>query len=279
MSLKDYFTPPNCDNSSYIFKFIEIKTSKHFDKTLIDELSKELLLSYSDKRAYEIQFENDTDEDIKKYICNKFPSPDPNNPRDIIRNVRKGDFGELFCRLICEYYYNKTCYNKFKYKFNFDRSTFGTDVVSFDNINNPTEISYYEVKTREKLEKESPGKGKPSLYISVIAHNSLKKDADNPFNAVLDHMFQRLVEFNKEDEAKIFRDIYKGKKTVNKKYEIFLITENNPKNRKDILDALNTLPPSIPDLSVTIVVIDELSSLIEQTWNALPSKAVDIFGH
>lgn len=271
----NYFDTPLNDKTKYKnITLITINQKKDADDILSSELQEKLILSYADRETYNLQFENATEQEIVDYINKKIPGAD----NQLDKNVARGDFGEVFCRLISEYFYRRTCFNKLKYKFNHKKSVFGTDVLAFDNISNPTSIRYFEVKTRKILTKESPKKGELSIHISIIAHNSLYKDYTESFNSVLDFMFQRFTEEKNYDQARIFRDINKNKKQVNKDFEIFLLTEDNTNNKDDILKALDELPPQIPNLSVSIVIIKDLYAFIDKTWSTITNKAVEMFG-
>lgn len=271
----DYLDNPINDKTTYNkLTLIRINKKKDFDKILRKELQEELILSYADKEFYDFQFENATEQEIKDYIINKIPALDTT----LNKNVSRGDFGEVFCRLVSEYFYGRTCYNKLKFKFNHKKSVFGTDVLSFDDINNPKSIRYYEVKTRDVLRKESPKKGEPSIYISIIAHDSLYNDYTESFNTVLDFMVQRMFEEKKYDQARIFRDINSNKLSIKKAFELFFITEDKTNKVDEILQVLNDLPPKIPELSFTIIVINNLYDFIDETWNSITDKAVEMFG-
>lgn len=272
---RNYFSSPLIDNKTFSrLNVITINSVKDTDAVLSSELQEALILSYADKGTYDLQFENATEQDIIDYINHKIPGAD----NQLDKNVARGDFGEVFCQLVSEYFYGRTCFNKLKYKFNNKKSVFGTDVLAFDDINNPKEIRYYEVKTRKELTKEYPKKGESAIYISIIAHNSLYKDYTESFNSVLDFMFQRLAEEKEYDKARVFRDINNNKTQIKKEFEIFILTEDNSQNKDNILKALNDLPPRFPALSVTIVVIKDLYAFIDKTWSTITNKAVYMFG-
>lgn len=271
----NYFDTPLNDKTKYKnITLITINQKKDADDILSSELQEKLILSYADRETYNLQFENATEQEIVDYINKKIPGAD----NQLDKNVARGDFGEVFCRLVSEYFYGRTCFNKLKYKFNNKKSVFGTDVLAFDNISNPKSIWYYEVKTRKKLTKEYLKKGEPSIYISIIAHNSLYKDYTENFNSVLDFMFQRFAEEKEYDKARIFRDINNNKSQITKEYEIFFLTEDNSENKDNILKALNDLPPKLSNLSVTIVIIKDLYAFIDKTWSTITNKAINMFG-
>ena len=271
----NYFDTPLNDKTKYEnITLITINQKKDADDILSSELQEKLILSYADRETYNLQFENATEQEIVDYINKKIPGAD----NQLDKNVARGDFGEVFCRLVSEYFYGRTCFNKLKYKFNNKKSVFGTDVLAFDNISNPKSIWYYEVKTRKKLTKEYLKKGEPAIYISIIAHNSLYKDYTENFNSVLDFMFQRFAEEKEYDKARIFRDINNNKSQITKEYEIFFLTEDNSENKDNILKALNDLPPKLSNLSVTIVFIKDLYAFIDKTWSTITNKAINMFG-
>ncbi len=63
-----------------------------------------------------------------------------------------------------------------------------------------------------------------------------------------------------EDYSKWYNDIVLNTHTYNRKFELFFIIEKD-KFLTDILDALQSLPPTLKPLCVTVVLIESLSNL------------------
>ncbi|GMO32255.1 MAG: hypothetical protein Ta2B_13120 [Termitinemataceae bacterium] len=274
-SLKDWLSYQEQKGSTYCFSFFQITEKAKPDDSLLTLLQESILFSYRPKGFYNFRFKKTaTAEEIRQYL-NEQVLPDKKNQFD--RNVRQGDWGEILVGLIVIYFQNLLIpINKLQWKFNKNKSVFGTDLIAFNNDDTIKDIYYYEIKTRlhpEKKEGENPDR----QYLSVWAYKSLEKDANSPTESIAN--FLEMLYYVKDDyiTAKKFTDIINNPQNYNKIYEIFLIVE---KDRFDavVLDALNDLPPQLPQLNVTIILIENLKGLIDKTWQDIENVIVSSIG-
>lgn len=257
--------------TDYVFNVIRVTEKKAPDETLINFLKESLLLSYRPLKFYEYHFDaKTTTDEIRQYIQEKI-IPKADNQFD--KNVRQGDWGEVLAGLIVTYFENLVVpINKIQWKFNKDKAVFGTDLIAFNSGDRIREIHYFEVKTRvnpQTKEGEEPNRA----YVSIIAHGSLKKDADSPTDSIADFL-ERLY-FEKEDfeNAGKFKDIIKNPRRYQRYYEIYLIVEGTKFDDK-ILDELNSLPPQLNPLKITVVLVDNLANLVQKTWTDIEDALI-----
>jgi len=248
----------------YVFSFIRVTEKNKPDMNITKLLQEKLIFSYGTEKYYSQYFEeNSTEEEIRKFVIDKV-IPAENNQFD--RNVRQGDWGEIFASLIVVYFRKlEIPINKLQWKFNKNKSVFCTDLIAFNNADKIDDIYYYEIKTRQNPDKKKGKKGEPKQFISVLAYNSLLKDAESPSDAIINFLYKLYIDKEKYETANKFKDIMKNPDKYNKKYEIFLIVESTKFNT-NMLDDLNSLKPNLSPLSVTVVLIDNLKQLVENTW-------------
>ena len=268
--IEQYFSEKERDSQKYDFCFVHITEDKAKDDELICELQKNILRAYSSPAFLQQKRRNLDRKGLETYIKEKVI---PNNANKIDLSVRNGDFGEIFVSLIIEYFYKKEPFHKLRWKFNSNKSVFGTDIVAFDSLDNPTEISYYEVKTRQ-----NPFNKENSEFITVIAYKSLEKDMNSNTETILDFMSKFYFELGEYDKSNVFSDLVDGVKPVNKNYEIFIITDSEilSKEYQKLLSALQSIiPKTITPLSVTFIFIDNLQGLITDTWETIAERGAE----
>ena len=267
-------------NNRYKFEFVLVEENRKVEKEFLQE---KFLHSYRDELFYKMRFQRTDRAAIVQYVENNVI---PGNKNQIEKNVRLGDFGEIVVALIAKYFYDEISFPKLKFKLNNERSAFATDVISFDDINNPTTITFFESKVKTPLlkkitvEKKSVKMNRmPPQYISVIAYESLQNDFTCATQPMLDFMAQRYVEEKKYDLAQKYMDLSDKYRTLNCKYEIFIFTEKtNPlPDYKKILKDLDALNLQLQPLKVTLVFIENLNNLIEDVWNGCAQRAVDLY--
>lgn len=267
--IKQYFSEKENDSQKYNFHFISITEDKPKDAALICELQKSILRAYCDPKFLQQKRRNLDRTGLENYILkNVIPKAITNF--DLA--VRYGDFGEIFASLIIEYIQGKETFHKLRWKFNPDKSVFGTDIVAFDSLDAPKEITYYEVKTRQNPLNKEAGE-----FITVIAYKSLEKDMNSNTEAILDFMARLYCETGEYDKSNIFSDLVDGANIVNKNYEIFIITDSHilSKDYEKLLSILNSIPKTINPLSVTFIFIDNLKELMTDTWNTIAKNGAE----
>lgn len=268
-------------NDRYKFEFVFIEESGNVEKEFLQE---KFLHSYRDEDFYKMRFQKADQAAIVQYVENNVI---PGNKNQIEKNVRLGDFGEIVVALMAKYFYDEISFPKLKFKLNNNRSAFATDVISFDDVNNPTTITFFESKVKTSLlkkitvEKKSvKSNRRPPQYISVVAYESLRIDFTSAAQSMLDFIAQRYVHEKKFDLAQTYMHLSDNYRSLNCKYEIFIFTEKtNPlPDYKKILKDLDALNLQLHPLKVTLVFIENLNNLIEDVWNGCAQRAVDLYG-
>ncbi|MDR0835843.1 MAG: DUF1837 domain-containing protein [Tannerella sp.] len=269
-SIKDWLNYQEQKGYTYSFSFFEVTENMTPDDTLVNLLQESILFSYRSKDFYNYRFSKTaTAEEIRQYLNDQVIPADKNR---FDRNVRQGDWGEILAGLIVTYFQNLVIpINKLQWKFNKDKSVFGTDLIAFNNDDTIKDIYYYEIKTRLHPDTKE-GKKPNRQYLSIWAYKSLEKDANSPTESIANFLemlyFEKANRLNSSEDytkALKFTDIVTNPQNYNKIYEIFLIVEKAKFNTV-ILDALNDLPPQLLQLDVTVILIDNLKELVEKTW-------------
>lgn len=244
------------------FNFFFISESKKIDSTLVDNLKENILKSYRSIDQYKFHVKGFSDEEIKKYVLDYVI---PKNKTTIDANVRQGDWGEILAGLMVSKFQDLSIpINKLRWKFNKDKSVFGTDLIAFNQGPAITDIYYYEIKTRLNPHKKE-GKKPNYNYISVLAHNSLLKDENSPNEMIAEFLMRYFVDRGEYDTAQKFSDIVKNPTKYNRNFELFFIVEKSKYNEV-IFEELNTVTPLLAPLCVTVIIIDDLQQLVHDTW-------------
>jgi hypothetical protein len=216
--------------------------------------------------------EGRTEDEIKKYILNYVIPPASNNI-DLI--VRQGDWGEIFAGLMVTQFQGLAIpINKLQWKINKDKSVFGTDLIAFNQGDKIEDIYYYEIKTRINSHQKE-GKIPNRNYISILAHNSLLKDQNAPNEMIADFLARLFIDRKEYDTARKFNEIVKNPQNYNRKFELFFIVEEDNYN-ENIFEELNSLPPQLNPLSVTVIIIKNLSTLINETWSNIEERILTV---
>lgn len=257
------------------FEVCCIKGNQNVEKEFLQE---KCLFSYRKESFLKNACESCSHEDIRKYIEeNVIPACD----NQIDKNVRNGDFGEIVVALISQYFYKQEPFKKMRFKLNHKKAAFGTDVLSFDNIKNPSKIIFFESKVRKDLlakEKLKSGDGEWQ-YISVVAYKSLSNDFLSARQPMLDYMAQRFDDVD-EELSKRYIQLARNYRDMDTKYEIFLFTDMNLPlpDYSVIWESLNSINMDLKPLKLTFVFVEKLHALIEDVWNGCAQRAIDLYG-
>lgn len=251
------------ENSPYLFRIVRITEKKSPDDDIIKYLQDKIITSYRSLEFYTFHLgESATEEEVRRYVNDHVI---PKNDNQFDKNVRQGDWGEILSGLIVTYFQNLVIpINKLQWKFNKDKAVFGTDLIAFNNSERIEDIYYYEIKTRKNPDTKE-GKIPNRFYVSIWAHNSLLMDVNSPTESIADFLERLYFEKKEYNTASKFKDMVKNPQNYNKKFELFLIVEK-VNFTADLLIELNSLPPQLDPLNVTIVLIDNLSDLVNRTW-------------
>ncbi|MBO6055372.1 MAG: DUF1837 domain-containing protein [Alphaproteobacteria bacterium] len=259
------------------FDVFYIKGNKDVSREFLQEAC---LFSYRKDRYLKNKFHCKSQSEIIQYIEENVI---PSSTAQIDQNVRNGDFGEIVVALIARYFYHQETFKKMYFKLNHNKSAFGTDVVSFDSIDNPSQISFFESKVRKnilKKEKIKIDSQEQHQYISVIAYNSLSNDFSSATQPMLDFMAQRFDDQMNEELSKKYIELATSYRRMDINYEIFLITSTQvPLPNYDVLiNSLDSLDLKLNPLKLTIVLIDDLYSIMDEVWNGCAQRAADLYG-
>ena len=262
--IEDWLKYEEKENTAYVFKLIHITENQSPpDNNLIKHLQEKILTSYRKIDFYKFVLKNESKEKIINYIREQVI---PDNATIIDRNVRQGDWGEVLTALITLKYRGYESANKLQWKFNKNKSVFGTDLIAF----NPNgSIHYFEIKTTQ-----NPHTKKDGEYISIRAYNSLLKDMDAPTESIADFFMRLAYDKGEFEKAKKLKDIVLNPTNYKKEFELFLIVEKS-KYIDKILQELNNLPPELTPLNITVVLIDNLSDLVKKTWQDIEDVLID----
>lgn len=258
--------------SSYSFRSIYIREKAKPDNGTIEFLQEKIITSYRNLDFYKFSLEDSSEADIRNFVLNQVI---PANITQFDKNVRQGDWGEILSALIVAYFQDlEVPINKLQWKLNKDKAVFGTDLFAYNKGDKITEVYYYEIKTRLNP-KNKEGKDPNRNYITVIAHNSLAKDESAPTESIAEFLSRLFFEIGKLNEAKKFKDIVKNPQNYKRNFEMFFIIESKNFDKK-ILDELNNLSPQLAPLRVTLIFIEDLQALVQNTWNDIESVLVKL---
>jgi hypothetical protein len=258
--------------SSYLFRSIYVTEQSKPDNKLIEHLQEQILISYRNIEYYKFHLENTTEAEIRSFVLNQVV---PADVTQFDKNVRQGDWGEILSALIVAYFQDlEVPINKLQWKLNKDKAVFGTDLLAYNKGEKITDLYYYEVKTKLNP-KVKVGKKPNRFYITIVAHNSLMKDETAPTESIAEFLERLFFERKNFDEAKKFKDIVKNPQNYNRNFELFFIIDNLNFDSA-ILDELNNLTPQLNPLKVTLIFIDDLQKLVENTWKDIESLLVKL---
>lgn len=263
------------ENQPYTFRIVDVDELMLPTDDIKNYLGEQTLISYRIlddlKRDYSSQPEPKLVEYLNSMV---FPSmPDT-------FNVRQGDFGEILGRLFVENFTELTvpCY-KLRWKFNNDKSTFCTDILAHNKETDITDLKYYEVKTKIA---DTEGLG-------IIAHQSLKSDQNKTSNEFVADFIKRIYQFkaqtHKEEGnaeaadkywaiAEKYNQIILNPQNYNRSFELILIVEKSKYNEA-MLSNLNSLPPTLSPLNVTIFLIQDFQTLVATSYEKANEMCID----
>ncbi len=275
--VEDWLKYEEKKEAGYVFRLIHITESQSPpNNEVIKCLQEKILTSYRKLDFYKLHLgKTATEDEIRTYIKDYVI---PKEETQFDKNVRQGDWGEILATLLVSKLQNlKVPINKLQWKFNKDKSVFGTDLIAFNKKGNTIkDIHYYEIKTRSKPDQKE-GKIPNRHYIAVLAYQTLYKDEQSPTETIADFLERLYYEKEDYDTASKFRDIVKNPHKYSREFELFLIVEKSKFERKakEILDELNNLPPRLNPLNVTVVLIDNLGDLIKNTWQDIENVLIE----
>lgn len=285
--IKKWLKEKSHKEKSKYFTIYKIEEDGAPSSDILNYLGEQTMDSYRILKGLKNSYARLPEKDLKEYLNNYVfpPLPDP-------FNVRQGDFGETLARLFVEKFRNLEvpCY-KLRYKFNNAKAVFCTDIFSHNGGEEILELKYYEVKTKitdAKTKIDIKGK-EERRHIGVIAHESLAKDNNKTNTEGIADFVKRLYEEKAQvldDEglpekaekywniALKYNDIVNNPEKYKRSFELVLIIEKG-KYSDEVLKDLEKLPPSLSPLDVTVITIDGIKDLTENSINKAVDSAVN----
>jgi len=250
------------------FTFVLVSETQNVNDVIRTELQKEILDAYKDISFLKFRFKSKPRNDLVSYLENNIL---PSMKSQLSKNVWQGDFGEILASLIVSYLRGLTVpLKKIRWKLNKEKSVFATDMVAHNTGEDITDMYYYEIKTRLDLTAK-----RNSKYVTILAYESLKKNENIPNNAIADFLSQLFYYKKDYDNANKYTNIVDEVNSVNRNFELFFIGEKST-YKEEILDELNSLPPQLASLNVTVVLIDDFKNLVFDLRKTITSEAVNI---
>ena len=243
------------------------------DASIKQYLEEQLSTSYRNISFLKRNYSSEPQQKLIDYL-NNYVFPTMSN--QINKNVWKGDFGEILAGLIVGYFQNlEVPIKKMKLKFNSNRSVFSTDMIAHNNGDEITDIYYYEIKTRQNIQRKETVNQNYD-YITVHAHNSLLRDEQLPNEGIADFISRfyedRATQYGEDgnddlmvqmlEKSKKYHDIVKNPSNYNRIFELFFIAEKST-YEDVVLEALDAQVTHLTPLNVTIVLIENLNDLID----------------
>lgn len=246
---------PRKDNS-HSFTVIDISEHNKITEEVKRILASNLILSFRDIEHLKRRYKDQPKVKLKEHIENKVFA----TGKDGFSNATKiGDWGEVFCEVILDEFRGYALpIRKLKWKINNEKSLLGTDVFAIkqDKDGNIKDLVYSESKVKTTYLKD----------IGKQAYESLYRDNGESLPDIIDFI-SRLFYFQGNFEmADKFDDVFSNMEKYGKEFQIFLIFDKKLW-KEDILEILNDIPPELENLFVTVVLIDGLRDLIDETYN------------
>jgi hypothetical protein len=251
----------NC--SDLKFKVIDISEKNEISDSLERQIAFELLQAFYPLDGLKRRIKNKSQDDIEKFVKNLF-SP---NRRGYDSSVRTGDWGEVFSGLYLQQIKEHVIpLYKIRYKHRNNKSIQMLDLLTFKE--NDNSIHFNEIKTRSSALKDMQKNGitiANSKYdVAKNAYEELisEYNADTPLiYSFISRMFDNNQNYDLADQF----DEYIKTNNNNKKGNIFLLFEKKYWDN-EIINKLNNVEIEIKDLKVIVVLINDLKSLIETTY-------------
>ena len=245
------------------FKVIDISEKSEITESLEKQIAFELLQSFYPIEGLKRKIKDKSQEDIEKFVNSLF-SP---KRQGFDSSVRIGDWGEVLSGLYLQQIKeHEIPLYKIRYKHRNNKSVQMLDLLTFKKDDNS--IHFNEIKTRSSALKDMQKNGKTvpnSKYdVAKNAYEELisEYNADIPLiYSFISRMFDNNQNYDLADQF----DEYIKANNNNKKGNIFLLFEKKYWDN-EIIDKLNTVEIEIKDLKVIVILINNLKSLIETTY-------------
>lgn len=246
---------------SFNFEVIDVSEQTSLTEDIKKVMANEIIKAFRNPEGLKCYFKNKSKTELINYIKNDLFSPLSSG---FSLAVRIGDWGEVFTGLyLLKVKEHDIPFYKIRLKHRKDKSVQCLDCLTFDSFNNI--INFNEVKTNT---------AKPNKETAKKAYDELKTEyfADTP---LLYHLIMKHLYDNKQyKEADKIDQFYLNNKN-NKKANIFLVCDKVCW-QENLLDYLNTHSIELENLSVFVILIQDLRTLIDDTYNMTIKIAEEI---
>ena len=250
------------------FRLIDVSEVKTPTSEIKDFLADKLLSSYRNLEFLKTDYKHEPPAKLEAYI-NAYVFPADVGLANTI--VKPGDFGEVLASIIVSYFEGlEVPIHKMRWKFNKDRSVFCTDMIAHNPEETITDIHYYEIKTRQNIQKETVNHSRN--HVTVNAHNSLLKDQTSGNEGIADFLSRYYHEIGDPDNAKKYSDIVRNPARYTRHFELFFIIEAS-EYLPVILNDLENLPPSLNPLNVTVVLLNDFRVRVDESYQRAMAMA------
>lgn len=249
--LSQFFATQVRETAPYSFRVLDVRESGVDRDGLVDALSKELLEAHKDPEYLRTVALRAGMEYLREYLSKVvFPT------KPI---VRIGNFGEVVsAALLRDRDDLRLPIFKLRYRDKRNWPMRLTDIfaLEFDEAGRIRAIWYGEVKARTTRDDDAACKG----------HESLKSECDCERPEILDFVISRLFEQGRYEEANALEDLLAGRSLAATRCHQVTLLFDRGIWREDVLRRLNDLPPALPSLRVEVILVDQLGTLIEDSY-------------
>ena len=251
------------------------------------KIGQRIFESYRDPEYLKHQYKDELEEalflHLETYV---FPAKRDGSANGIQSIVKIGDFGEIITEeIVSSIDKLHVPLKKMMWKLRNDRSMFCTDLFAHNGDAPLKDLYYYEVKTRSQLSKAKSPERAGNFFVAVLAHDSLVYDKKRPNEHIADFLSRLHFELSKQasedsEEAQSHRarsneysKIVKEPTAYNKKFGVCLILDKKNAYDEKIIAELESLPPSLTPLHIDVVLVEDLQSIISESFKQAYSAA------
>jgi len=267
---------------SYSFVVQELHANPSVKSEAERLLGKAIATSYRGPNDLRRTFSEKAEADLYAYLeKNVFPVDRNGQPHDASqRMLKSGDFGEVVAECLAKASGVEVPLTKLLWKLNKDKAMFCTDLFCHDPGLSQKQLQYWEVKTRLNLSRTRVKERADSFYVPAVAHDSLKRDKEQASDQiadflcrqylreaeVLDSVGKSLAANARRQLADKYQDIVLGDGAYTRAYVVCLLLDSPSAFDEKILDELHKLPSEIDNLTVKLILVEELGEIITNSY-------------
>jgi hypothetical protein len=248
-------------------KIFDLLTNNLSENILID-IAKRVLISLCDPEDIKYICDGENIDYLENYVKNHV-IPDKNS--DFY--PRKSFWGEIISAEILKDFRNH-CIPIYKLRHKEKRNASmrsGADIVTCVKHENKVLIALSEVKTKGNI--AASGIYKYRCEIEKAYTQLKKNDINEP--EIIDYMIKILRYEGKNELAKLFKDDFKNFTNTHREFHIFMVMEKIRWD-EDILRLFRNESINLPNLTINILLINDINKLIEDTYELIPKIAEEV---